>query len=189
MRDPGPEIDTPRLVLRPWSDDDLPAYAAINADSRVMEHFPATLTRAESDVQAVWWRRMFAERGFGMWAVEEKGGAAFIGFVGLAVPNFTAHFTPCVETGWRLGHAWWGIGYASEAATAALAFGFDGLGLDEIVAFTATTNRRSQAVMERLGMTHDAADDFDHPALPAGHPLQRHLLYRLARDSFEAAGA
>ena len=191
-RDPGPELETARLVLRPWSDDDLAAFAAINADPAVMEHFPAPLTRAESDSLAARWRTTFAEHGLGMWAVTEKPGdsrpgAPFIGFVGLSIPAFEAPFTPCVETGWRLGRRWWGKGYATEAATAALAFGFGTLALDEIVAYTATGNRRSRAVMERLGMTRDPADDFVHPRLPDDEPLRFHVLYRLPRAEFRAA--
>lgn len=186
MRDPRPELETARLVLRQWSDADLAPFAAINADPRVMEHFPAPLDRAASDALAARWREMFAEHGLGMWAVAEKDGAAFIGFVGLSIPAFDAHFTPCVETGWRLGTSWWGKGYATEAAEAALAFGFDRIGLDEIVAYTAAPNARSQAVMRRLGMRHDPADDFDHPLLPPGHRLQRHVLYRIGREAFRA---
>lgn len=189
-RDAGPEIETARLILRQWSDADLAAFAVINADARAMEHFPAPLDRAESDALAGRWRTMFAERGFGMWAVEEKpadgrAGTPFIGFVGLSVPLYEAAFTPCVETGWRLGPAWWGRGYASEAARAALGFGFGARGLAEIVAYTAVGNRRSRAVMERLGMDRDPADDFNHPLLPAGHRLSRHVLYRIGRAAFE----
>ena len=126
-------------------------------------------------------RAHFARHGFGFWAVEVPGVAEFIGLVGLAVPRFEAHFTPCVEIGWRLARAHWGRGYATEAARAALDFGFRDLNLDEIVAFTVPTNRRSRAVMERIGMTRSAADDFDHPAIPEGHPLRRHVLYRARR--------
>jgi RimJ/RimL family protein N-acetyltransferase len=149
--------------------------------------FPAPLNRAESDRLAARWRGMFADRGLGMWAVGEKSGAAFVGFVGLSIPAFSAAFTPCVETGWRLGRDWWGRGYATEAATAALRFGFGTLGLGEIVAYTARGNSRSRAVMERLGMTYDPADDFVHPQLPDDEPLRFHVLYRLGRDAFDAA--
>jgi RimJ/RimL family protein N-acetyltransferase len=112
--------------------------------------------------------------------VEVRGGAAFAGFVGLSVPRFEAHFAPCVEIGWRLAAQHWGHGYATEGARAALAFGFGTLGLEEIVAFTAPRNVRSRRVMEKIGMTYDPADDFDHPLLPEGHPLRRHVLYRIA---------
>lgn len=185
-----PVLETARLRLRQWRDADLESFAAINADPCVMAYFPAPLDRTASDALAARWSSMFATRGFGMWAIEEKAGsgtagAPFIGFVGLSAPLFEAAFTPCVETGWRLGRRWWGRGYASEAALAALAFGFDQLGLPEIVAYTAATNRRSRAVMERLGMARDPADDFDHPLLPAGHRLAAHVLYRLGRDAFD----
>ena len=122
------------------------------------------------------------EEGFGLWAVEVVDGAPFIGFIGLSVPRFETHFTPCVEVGWRLSRENWGYGYATEGALASLAFGFDTLGLDEIVSFTAPGNVRSRAVMERIGMTRDPQDDFDHPSLPEGHPLRRHVLYRIARS-------
>jgi len=123
----------------------------------------------------------FEEHGFGLWAVELADGKPFIGFVGLAVPAFEAHFTPAVEVGWRLAAEHWSRGYATEAARAALDYGFTTAGLDEIVSFTVPANSRSRAVMERLGMTHDPADDFDHPRIEPGHPLRRHVLYRKRR--------
>jgi RimJ/RimL family protein N-acetyltransferase len=146
-----------------------------------MEHFPAPLTRAESDAMVDRIEAAFESNGFGLWAVEVLGGAPFIGFVGLAVPTFEAHFTPAVEVGWRLAREHWGRGYATEAARAALEFGFGSVGLDEIVSFTVPANVRSRTVMERLGMTHDPKDDFDHPRIPPGNPLRRHVLYRLQR--------
>jgi RimJ/RimL family protein N-acetyltransferase len=176
-----PTIHTHRLHLRLWRDEDLPAFAAMNADPRVMEFFPKPLDRAESDALAARIRDLLAQRGFGLWAVEVPGVADFIGFVGLTVPKFEAHFTPCVEIGWRLAHEHWGRGYATEAARAALDFGFGHLALEEIVSLTTTVNQRSRAVMERIGMTRTPADDFDHPALPEGHPLRRHVLYRASR--------
>ena len=182
---PNPTIQTPRLLLRPWRDADLAPFAAMNADPVVMEFFPRPLDRAESDVAVGRVRDHFAARGFGLWAVEVPGVADFIGFVGLAVPRFEAHFTPCVEIGWRLVREHWGRGYATEAARAALGFGFEELALDEIVSFTVPANIRSRAVMERIGMTRSPADDFDHPGLPEGHPLRRHVLYRLSRGAFE----
>jgi RimJ/RimL family protein N-acetyltransferase len=123
----------------------------------------------------------FAEHGCGFWAVEVAGVAPFIGFVGLAIPGFSAHFTPCIEVGWRLAYDYWGKGYASEAARAALDDGFGRLGCDEIVSFTVPHNVRSRAVMDRLGMRRDPTDDFDHPSLAEGHPLRRHVLYRIRR--------
>jgi RimJ/RimL family protein N-acetyltransferase len=165
-------------VLRAWRAEDLEPFAALNADPRVMEHFAAPLTREQSD--AFVRERIvphFAEHGFGLWAVEVPGRAPFIGFAGLLVPAFEAHFTPCVEIGWRLAFEYWGHGYATEAARAVVGFAFEEAGLDEIVSFTVPANHRSIRVMERLGMTR--AGEFDHPRLPDGHPLQRHVLYRL----------
>lgn len=175
------ELATERLRLRRWRDEDLAPFAALNADPRVVEYLHGPLSRAESDALAARIAAHFAARGFGVWAVEAPGLVPFAGFVGLFVPTFVAAFTPCVEVAWRLDPVCWGRGYATEAARAALAFGFTALGLDEIVAFTVPANRRSRAVMQRIGMTHDAADDFDHPELPEGHPLRRHVLYRARR--------
>jgi RimJ/RimL family protein N-acetyltransferase len=172
-------LRTERLVLRGWCEEDLAPFEALNADPAVMEHFPGTLSRAESDAFAARVRSELAARGFGLWAVEVPGVARFIGFTGLAVPHFEAHFTPCVEVGWRLARAHWGRGYAPEAARAALAHAFGPLGLAEVVSFTSVGNARSRRVMEKLGMTHDPRDDFDHPALAPGHPLRRHVLYRV----------
>ncbi|MBO4273937.1 GNAT family N-acetyltransferase [Microbispora triticiradicis] len=174
-------IRTDRLVLRRWREDDKEPFAALNADPVVMEHFPATLTREESDALVERAEAAIEERGFGWWAVEVDG--EFIGFTGLSVPAFTAHFTPCVEIGWRLARSAWGHGYATEAARASLEYGFGTLGLTEVVSFTAVPNLRSQAVMRRLGMTRDPGEDFDHPVLPEGHPLRRHVLYRARRPA------
>ena len=176
-------LKTPRLLLRLWRDEDLPALAAMNSDPRVMEYFPKTLDRPESDAMAARYRDHFARLGFGFWVVEIPGIADFIGFVGLAVPTFETHFTPCVEIGWRLIPEYWGSGYATEAALASLDFGFRQLGLDEIVSFTAQSNLRSRRVMERIGMSRTPADDFDHPSIPEGHPLRRHVLYRARRSN------
>ena len=154
----------------------------MNGDPRVMEFFPKRLDRTESDASAAAIRANGSLRGFGLWAVEILGVAPFIGFVGLSVPRFEAHFTPCVEIGWRLAFEHWHRGYATEAAQAAARFAFEGLQLDELVSLTAAANRQSRRVMERLGMSHDPADDFDHPAIPRAHPLCRHVLYRLPRD-------
>ena len=176
------EIRTPRLILREWRDADVEPFAAMNADPRVMEHFPAPLARAESEALVARIRAHFAEHDFGLWAVEVPGVAPFIGFTGLSRPNFEAPFTPCVEIGWRLAFDHWGRGYATEAAQAALEFGFERLRLAEIVSFTAPVNRRSIRVMEKLGMTRNPADDFEHPRVAAGHPLRPHVLYRIARS-------
>jgi len=175
------ELTTERLLLRPWRASDREPFAALNADPEVMRYFPAPLTRAESDAMVDAIIENFAMRGWGLWAVEVIDCAPFVGFVGLNVPGFETVFTPCVEIGWRLAREHWGKGYASEAARAALQHGFEDVGLDEILSWTATTNLQSQAVMARIGMTHDPADDFDHPRLAEGHPLRRHVLYRMGR--------
>jgi ribosomal-protein-alanine N-acetyltransferase len=155
----------------------------MNADTRVMEFFSRPLDRAESDAMVDRIVAHFETNGFGLWAVEVPGMARFVGFAGLAVPRFTAHFTPCVEIGWRLAREHWGHGYATEAARLALAYGFGPLGLTEVVSFSAVANARSRAVMERLGMRHDPAEDFDHPAVAEGHPHRRQVLYRLTSPS------
>ena len=173
------ELRTDRLLLRRWLPDDRPPFAALNADSRVMEHLPTVLTRDESDALAERIERHFDRHGFGLWALEIRGAVSFAGFVGLAVPSFEARFTPCVEIGWRLAAEHWGHGYATEAALAVLTGAFGEAGLDEIVSFTVPENHRSRRVMERIGMVHNPADDFDHPAVP--QRLRRHVLYRIAR--------
>lgn len=172
-------LNTPRLTLRPWKDSDLPLFAEINADSKVCEFFPSTLSNKESDALAAKIQAHFNQHGFGLFALEEKNGAPFIGFVGLNIPSFTAHFTPCVEIGWRLGFPYWGKGYATEAAKIVLDYGFNELKLQEIVSFTAEKNLRSINVMEKLGMSRDKKGDFNHPALPDNHKLLRHVLYRI----------
>lgn len=184
-----PEILTARLRLRRWSGADRSPFAALNQDPRVTEFLPGPLTREESDAMADRIEAGFDEHGFGLWAVEVIGGAPFIGFVGLSVPSFDAPFMPAIEVGWRLAHAYWGHGYATEAARASLGFGFDVLGLGEIVSFTTESNMRSRRVMERIGMTHDTADDFEHPRLPPDSPLHRHVLYRICRGDTQAAPA
>jgi RimJ/RimL family protein N-acetyltransferase len=175
---------TPRLVLRPWRAADREPFARLNADPAVMEHFPSVLTRAESDALAERAEAHFASHGFGPWAVEVVGGGLFIGFVGLVHVGFEAPFTPAVEIAWRLARSAWGHGYASEAAHEACRIAFEELGLSELVAFTVPANTRSRAVMARLGMRHDERGDFEHPRLPEGHALRKHVLYRLpARQS------
>jgi ribosomal-protein-alanine N-acetyltransferase len=176
---------TPRLLLRRWRASDREPFAALNADPEVMRYFRGTLDRGESDAFADRIEAQFDELGFGLWAVELRADGRFIGFTGLARHTFAAPFTPCIEVGWRLARDAWGVGYATEAAWAALAVGFGTAGLDEIVSMTTGTNGRSRAVMERLGMTHDPADDFDHPRLPEGHPLRPHVLYRITRAQWQ----
>jgi RimJ/RimL family protein N-acetyltransferase len=177
-------ITTARLQLRLWRDDDLEPFAALNADRRVREFFPSLQTHEESAESMRYIRDHFQRHGFGLWAVDVIGGPAFIGFIGLAVPAFEAPFMPCVELGYRLAFEHWGRGYATEGARAAVAVGFGALGLDQIVALTAVGNARSRRVMERVGMTRDAADDFDHPNIVPGHPLRRHVLYRLTASDW-----
>ncbi|TDC93903.1 N-acetyltransferase [Actinomadura sp. 7K507] len=166
------------MVLRRWEAGDREAFAALNADPEVMEHFPAPLTRVESDAMVNGIEARFEEDGFGFWALETADTNRFIGFTGLGVVRFDAPFTPAVEIGWRLARSAWGHGYAAEAARRALRFAFDDAHLDEVVSFTSTTNLKSQAVMKRIGMTHDTADDFDHPLVADGHRLKRHVLWR-----------
>jgi RimJ/RimL family protein N-acetyltransferase len=182
----APTLVAPRVLLRPWRDDDLPAFAAINADAQVMAHYPSTLDRAVSDALEGRIRAHFDRHGFGLWAVEIPGVVRFAGYVGLAIPTFEAPFMPSVEVGWRLAVAQWGRGYATEAAGAALDYGFDSLGLSEIVSFTVPANERSWRVMERLGMARSPADDFDYPNLPVGHKLRRHIFYRIKRIDWTA---
>ena len=179
------EFDTERLHLRQWRDADRDPFAALNADPRVMEFFPAPLSRAESDALVDRIAVGIDERSWGLWAVEEHATGSFIGFVGLSVPRGDLPFSPCVEIGWRLAHAYWGQGYALEAARGALRVGFEGLGLQEIVSFTAAWNLRSEVVMQRLGMTADGV--FEHPALPEGHALRPHKLYKLGRASWSTS--
>ena len=176
------ELRTERLLLRQWRDADYAHFAALNADPVVMEHFPGLMSRERSDAWADLQRRLIDEQGWGFWAVEIVDDQAFAGFVGLAKPGFEAHFTPTVEIGWRLAREHWNRGYATEAARAGLEFGFDELGLEEIVSFTTVANVRSQRVMEKLGMTCDPSDDFEHPSVPPG-PIRRHVLYRIRRPA------
>lgn len=175
-------IHTSRLILRKWHDDDLPAFARLNADPQVMRHMPAILSTEQSDALAARIQAHFAEYGFGLWAVEIPDVVPFAGFVGLSIPAFEAHFTPCTEVGWRLSQDCWNQGYATEAAHAAIAYGLEELQLDEIVSFTVHDNVASQRVMQKLGMTHDSSEDFDHPALAKNHPLRPHVLYRLPKS-------
>ncbi len=178
-------IKTERLLLRPWKEEDLELFARMNSDSRVMEYFPSILNKAESDALAKRISTKLQQQGWGLWAVSVPGIADFIGFVGLAEPSFSAHFTPAVEVGWRLAFDYWGQGYATEGALEALKYGFKTLNLNQIVSFTATQNHRSIAVMEKIGLHHNPSDDFEHPILPEGHPLRRHVLYRLDRSEWQ----
>ena len=183
----APRLETERLTLREFRAGDREPFARMNADPRVMEHFPGLLTREESDELVDRFAQRWAEDGLGLWALERRDDGSFIGFAGLAPPRFEAVFTPAVEVGWRLAVDAWGHGYATEAAREALQFGFEERNLDEILSWTVPANVRSRAVMERLGLTHDPADDFDHPNIPVGSPLRRHVLYRLSRERWREA--
>lgn len=177
-------LTTERLILRQWRDEDRAPFAAMGADPAVMRHFPGLLTEAESNAIVDRFHTLIDEQGWGFWAVEVKGGAPFIGFVGMAHVTFEEVFTPAVEIGWRLATAFHGQGYASEAARAALAFGFDTLKQDKIVAYTATANFPSQAVMNRIGMTRSADWDFDHPRVADGSRVKRHLTWSITADEW-----
>lgn len=172
-------LKTQRLIFRRWQDSDCQPFAQMNSDVEVMKYFPALLSPEESNALIERIERHHEVHGFGLWAVEEQATGTFIGCIGLLVPKFQAHFTPTVEVGWRLAKDFWGKGYATEGAKEVIKYGFEVIGLKEIVSFTALSNQRSIAVMKRLGMTRQQSDDFDHPKLPQGHPLQRHVLYRL----------
>jgi RimJ/RimL family protein N-acetyltransferase len=177
------EFETPRLRLRQWRESDREPFAAMNADPQVMEYFPATIDRADSDAAIDRWRSQFAQRGWSNWAVEVKETGTFIGFVGLSVPRRVLPFSPCVEIGWRLARAHWGQGFATEGARGALRVGFDQAALPEIVSFTTILNLKSRAVMARIGM-RDTHEDFEHPGIPEGHPQRPHCLYRLTQEEY-----
>lgn len=181
-------LSSGRIRLRQWRDEDREPFAAMNSDARVMEFFRNCLSRVESDAMVDGIQKHFSEHDFGLWAVEVPGVAPFIGFAGFAIPRFSAPFTPCVEVGWRLAFEHWKHGYATEAARLAIDYGFRTLAFPEVVSFTSVANHRSRAVMERLGMRRDPAEDFDYPALPESHPLRRHVLYRLGSSSCFAMG-
>ncbi len=177
-------LATERLVLRSWRRADRDPFAALNADPVVMEFFESPLTRSGSDAVVDRFEVELADRGFCPWAVEEQASGAFIGFVGLHEVPATLAFSPAVEVGWRLDRPFWGRGYATEAAAASLRFGFETLGLDEIVSMTSVLNVRSSRVMERVGMARDRDGDFEHPSVTAGHALRPHVLYRLGAEEW-----
>lgn len=176
-------LETERLLIRQWQPEDREPFAALNADPDVMEFFPNPLSRIESDAMADRIHGLIEEKGYGFWAVDEKSSGSFIGFVGLNEPGYELPFNPCLEIGWRLAKAYWGKGYAPEAAGKALEFAFETLNREEVVSFTTTTNIRSQTVMKKLGF-NNSGQDFDHPALSDGHPLQRHVLFTLSRKTW-----
>jgi RimJ/RimL family protein N-acetyltransferase len=172
-------MSTERLILRQWRPEDVPVFADMNEDPEVMKYFPGPLTRQQSAGWAENCRQLLEKQGWGLWAVEVRESAEFIGFVGLHRPTIDLPFNPCVEIGWRLKRSAWGNGYATEAAKACLRTGFEHIELQEIVSFTAIVNTPSSAVMERIGMTRDA-DCFEHPSVPPGHLLREHCVYRLS---------
>ncbi len=178
-------LKTDRLILRRWRESDREPFQAHNADPRVMEFFPSTLTAEESDQAIARIEQHFDQHGFSLYAAELIETNAFIGFVGISVPIFDAPFMPAVEIGWRLAYDHSGRGLATEAARAVVRHGFETLKLPGLVSFPVPANLRSRRVMERIGMIHDPADDFDHPRLPHGHPLRRHVLYRLSAYASE----
>jgi RimJ/RimL family protein N-acetyltransferase len=179
-------LETPRLLLRHWCDTDHEPFAAMCADPHVMRYFPSTLTREESDRLVDRAIAHFERHDYGPYAAELRETGAFLGFIGLIEPRFQAHFTPCIEIGWRLAAEYWNRGLATEGAREVLSHAFETLQLPEVVAYTTTANLPSRRVMEKLGMTYNESDDFDHPDLPEGHPLRRHVLYRVARGSWPA---
>jgi RimJ/RimL family protein N-acetyltransferase len=189
MTDGALKLGTGRLILRKWRNSDRQPFARMNCDPLVMEHFPALLSRQESNALVDRAEAHLEQHGFGPWAAELRETNEFIGFVSLYIPQFEASFTPCVEIGWRLAREHWGKGLATEGARALVRHAFEVQGLHELVSFTVPANLRSLRVMQRLGMTHDPLDDFEHPSIPADHPLSRHVLYRLKRENWTAADA
>jgi RimJ/RimL family protein N-acetyltransferase len=173
---------TDRLLLRHWREADREPFAKMNADPKVMEFMPKLLSRSESDEFADRIEAHFAKHGFGLFAAEHRATGEFMGFMGLLIPAFEAPFMPAVEIGWRLSAKWWGQGFATEGGREVARYSFEVIGLESLVSFTPAGNRRSRRVMEKLRMTRDPAEDFDHPRLPPGHPLRRHVLYRLAKN-------
>lgn len=171
-------IKTQRLILRPWCNEDLEPFAKLNGDPRVREFFPGILNKQESDAVSRLFLESIEKNGWGFWAAALSQTGEFIGFIGLQQVDTPFPFVPAVEIGWRLAFEHWGKGYATEGAQAALQYGFETLDLEEIVSFTPVNNRRSRNVMDKIGMHHDPADDFDHPKISEGHPLRKHVLYR-----------
>lgn len=177
------ELETVRLLLRQWKENDFPLFSSLNADPIVMEYFPGTLSEEESNIEARIIQSLIAERGWGFWAVEEKVSKNFIGFVGLHTPELELPFSPCVEVGWRLAKEYWGKGYATEAANEALNYAFNKLCLEEVYSFTSVGNSRSRSVMERLRMLN-TNQNFDHPGVPEGNAHREHVLYKITKTEW-----
>lgn len=177
------EIQTSRLLLRQWKQADYPHLAKLNADPIVMEYYPNTLTEAESSAMADKLHSLLLERSWGFWAVEIIETKQFIGFVGLHKPTYDLPVTPCIEVGWRLAKEYWGKGYATEAARAALKFAFEELHLSDVYSFTSVSNKKSWAVMERLGL-QNTHTNFEHPIIPEGNSLREHVLYKITMEQF-----
>jgi RimJ/RimL family protein N-acetyltransferase len=172
-------IHTSRLVLRQWLESDHEAYIAMNSDEEVMRYFPALQTKEDTLAQIERFQTFIDENGYGFFAVERKDTGDFIGFTGLSQPRFERFFTPCVEIGWRLDKAQWGMGFAQEAARACLELAFDRMGLKEVYSFTSLLNAPSMNVMQKIGMRE--VGQFEHPNLPDGHRLKTHVLYKIDR--------
>jgi len=181
-----PVLNTDRLILRPWQAQDRAPFTAINRDPAVMQFMPALLSAEETNAFVDRIELHFNQHGFGLWAAQLRYTDQFIGYIGLAVPRFQAPFMPAVEIGWRLASEFWRRGLATEGARAVIDHAFRVLSLPALVSFTVPANLPSRRVMEKLGMTHDPADDFDHPLLQEGHALRRHVLYRLNRPRRES---
>lgn len=179
------QLETKRLLLRQWRDDDYSPFAALNNDPIVMAYYPSVLTEPESNTMAKKIEDLITQRGWGLWAVELKSNNQFIGFVGLHIPDASLPASPCVEIGWRLDKSYWGKGYATEGANAALTYAFEVLGLDDVVSFTSIGNNKSRAVMQRLNMTN-TQQNFEHPILPEGHKLREHVLYKITKTQWKA---
>jgi RimJ/RimL family protein N-acetyltransferase len=184
------QIETQRLILRAFREDDFCPFSAINSDARVMDYLGEPLSRKESDALILRLTHGLREQGFGVWAVERKdvSGRPFIGFVGLSAVSFQAEFTPCVEIAWRLSSNHWNLGLATEGARAVLKEAFTTFQLAEVVSFTVRENLASRRVMEKIGMSRDPKEDFEHPKLPPGHRLRAHVLYRMSRECWEVSG-
>ncbi len=177
------ESTTKRLRLRQWQKDDLPVFARLNADAEVMKYYPETLSQLESNDMAERFEALLEYNGWGFWVVENLDEKRFMGFVGLNKPTYDLRVSPCVEIGWKLAKKYWGYGYATEAAKACLAVAFEKLDLPEVYSFTSVSNKKSQAVMERIGMIN-MEQNFDHPMMPKGSPLREHVLYKIDKKSW-----